>query len=437
MRFSSPGEPDPAVSEVGQVADTGAHPGRVVDGHAGRAPGALVQVDHGHRQGAQSGPLAGRQRERGDDDRVRVAAGGQRGEELRPFGLVEDTEDQQLLVRLPQPAEDRVQDGAVEPAVQPAADQHRDPPEAAGGQPRSAARDREARARPRPPGPGPRWCRGHQVGAAQGARHGGHRDARALGHVGHGGDLPVAARWDPSRIASAGQLDRDQDNPFHGRSGLATPPVPSSVVTSACNPRRPSPATPGEAPAMSDQLLLAADRTLDADWWRQACVYQVYPRSFADSDGNGIGDIAGVTSRMGYLADLGVDAIWLSPFYPSALADGGYDVADYRDVAPELGTLADFDDHGRPRPTRPASRSSSTSCPTTPPTCTRGSSRRWPPSPARPSGPATSSATAPARTAPSRRRTGSRTSAGRRGPGCRTRRRRSGTATSSRPSSPT
>jgi len=80
-----------------------------------------------------------------------------------------------------------------------------------------------------------------------------------------------------------------------------------------------------------------------ADWWRQAVVYQVYPRSFADSDGNGIGDLNGIRSRVDYLAGLGVDAVWLSPFYPSALADGGYDVDDYRDVAPELGTLADFD----------------------------------------------------------------------------------------------
>ncbi len=94
---------------------------------------------------------------------------------------------------------------------------------------------------------------------------------------------------------------------------------------------------------MTDQVLLAADPALAADWWRQACVYQIYPRSFADSNGDGIGDIPGVTSRIGYLAELGVDAIWLSPFYPSALADGGYDVDDYRDVAPELGTLADFD----------------------------------------------------------------------------------------------
>ena len=94
---------------------------------------------------------------------------------------------------------------------------------------------------------------------------------------------------------------------------------------------------------MTDQVLLAADPMLTADWWRQAVVYQVYPRSFADSDANGIGDLAGVTSRIGYLSELGIDAIWLSPFYPSALADGGYDVADYRDVAPELGTLDDFD----------------------------------------------------------------------------------------------
>ena len=80
-----------------------------------------------------------------------------------------------------------------------------------------------------------------------------------------------------------------------------------------------------------------------ASWWRQAVVYQIYPRSFADSDGDGLGDINGITSRIGYLADLGVGAVWLSPFYPSALADGGYDVDDYRDVDPKLGTLADFD----------------------------------------------------------------------------------------------
>ena len=82
----------------------------------------------------------------------------------------------------------------------------------------------------------------------------------------------------------------------------------------------------------------------NADWWKQAVVYQVYPRSFRDTNADGLGDIRGVTERMGYLSELGVDAIWLSPFYPSPLVDGGYDVADYRDVDPRLGTLADFDE---------------------------------------------------------------------------------------------
>jgi len=81
-----------------------------------------------------------------------------------------------------------------------------------------------------------------------------------------------------------------------------------------------------------------------AEWWRQAVVYQIYPRSFADSDGDGLGDLKGILSRVPYLASLDIDAVWLSPFYPSGLADGGYDVDDYRDVDPQLGTLADFDE---------------------------------------------------------------------------------------------
>ena len=101
---------------------------------------------------------------------------------------------------------------------------------------------------------------------------------------------------------------------------------------------------------------MAPDRSAlpDAqDWWRHAVIYQVYIRSFADGDGDGLGDIAGIRSRLPYLRDLGVDALWINPWYPSPMADAGYDVADYRDVEPRFGTLADAEalveeahDHG-------------------------------------------------------------------------------------------
>ena len=79
----------------------------------------------------------------------------------------------------------------------------------------------------------------------------------------------------------------------------------------------------------------------DAPWWRRAVIYQIYPRSFADGNGDGIGDLPGITARLEHLARLGTDAVWLSPFYRSPQADGGYDVADYRDVDPGYGTLRD------------------------------------------------------------------------------------------------
>jgi alpha-glucosidase len=81
-----------------------------------------------------------------------------------------------------------------------------------------------------------------------------------------------------------------------------------------------------------------------SDWWRSAVIYQVYPRSFFDSSADGIGDLPGITAKLGYLAELGVDAVWISPFYSSPQADAGYDVSDYFDVDPIFGTLADFDE---------------------------------------------------------------------------------------------
>ncbi|SCG41292.1 glycoside hydrolase family 13 protein [Micromonospora halophytica] len=86
-----------------------------------------------------------------------------------------------------------------------------------------------------------------------------------------------------------------------------------------------------------------APLTSDDDWWRSAVVYQVYVRSFADANGDGVGDLQGIRERLPYLRDLGVDALWLTPFYTSPQVDAGYDVADYRDVDPLFGSLTDFD----------------------------------------------------------------------------------------------
>jgi alpha-glucosidase len=81
----------------------------------------------------------------------------------------------------------------------------------------------------------------------------------------------------------------------------------------------------------------------DLDWWKSAVIYEIYPRSFADTNGDGIGDLNGITEHLDYLKDLGVDAIWITPFYPSPQVDFGYDISDYEAVDPQYGTMADFE----------------------------------------------------------------------------------------------
>jgi alpha-glucosidase len=91
------------------------------------------------------------------------------------------------------------------------------------------------------------------------------------------------------------------------------------------------------------QMTETAGLPMDPDWWRGAVIYQIYPRSFQDSNGDGVGDLAGIVARLDHIAALGADAIWISPFFTSPMKDFGYDVSDYCDVDPMFGTLADFD----------------------------------------------------------------------------------------------
>ncbi|MDP9108924.1 MAG: alpha-amylase family glycosyl hydrolase [Pseudomonadota bacterium] len=94
---------------------------------------------------------------------------------------------------------------------------------------------------------------------------------------------------------------------------------------------------------MTANVPTAATPARNADWWREATIYQIYPRSFMDTNGDGIGDLPGITARLDYIAALGVDIVWISPFFTSPMKDFGYDVADYCDVDPIFGTLADFE----------------------------------------------------------------------------------------------
>lgn len=132
-------------------------------------------------------------------------------------------------------------------------------------------------------------------------------------------------------------------------SHRATQVAPVSVPTQGAaldthEPSRPAPATPAADATARPSTDAAGRASQSTRWWTDAVIYQIYPRSFADSNGDGIGDLPGITARLDHLVELGVDAIWLSPFYPSPQADAGYDVADYRDVDPIFGRLSDADE---------------------------------------------------------------------------------------------
>jgi len=101
------------------------------------------------------------------------------------------------------------------------------------------------------------------------------------------------------------------------------------------------PVVPAFCSRRGEAILAGDSNDVISDWWRNAVVYQVYPRSFRDGNGDGIGDIAGLRERLPYVAQLGVDALWISPWYPSPMKDAGYDVSDYRDIDPVFGTLAE------------------------------------------------------------------------------------------------
>ena len=97
------------------------------------------------------------------------------------------------------------------------------------------------------------------------------------------------------------------------------------------------------APAKHGPQSSITSAASERDWWKNAVIYEIYPRSFQDTNGDGIGDLKGITEHLGYLKDLGVDAIWLTPCYPSPQVDFGYDISNYEAIDPQYGTMADFD----------------------------------------------------------------------------------------------
>src|SRR4051812_34296179 len=119
---------------------------------------------------------------------------------------------------------------------------------------------------------------------------------------------------------------------------LSSSLLPQAQIVRAA--QRP-PAQQTQAASRTGVKARQARSTGRAPWWQHAVFYEIYPRSFKDSNGDGVGDLNGITSKLDYLSQLGVDAIWITPFYPSPQVDFGYDVSDYENIDPQFGTLSD------------------------------------------------------------------------------------------------
>ena len=143
----------------------------------------------------------------------------------------------------------------------------------------------------------------------------------------------MVALWADRQVLVTGVLVRGAA--MHWTSKFRSYTISLSLGAAAITVARPDAAAPTGSTIPS--------QAARQEWWRHAVIYEIYPRSFQDSDGDGIGDIKGITSRLDYLHDLGIDAIWITPMYPSPGIDYGYDISDYTAIDPEYGTMADFD----------------------------------------------------------------------------------------------
>jgi alpha-glucosidase len=137
-------------------------------------------------------------------------------------------------------------------------------------------------------------------------------------------------------------ISRRHRTPSSAGSIFLTTAITTLIILALCNSASVARAQTTLSSSTATRTFIGTQQS-DAPWWKHAFIYEIYPRSFQDSNGDGIGDLNGITQRLDYLKSLDVDAIWLSPIYPSPQVDFGYDISDYENIDPQYGTLADFD----------------------------------------------------------------------------------------------